>query len=134
MQLNCSITLNASIGPDTSALQVHWIMNGTYFQANTSLRPPLKTYTDSFTSTLTVNITGYDKTGYYCCIASLAGRDGDMTDCVDITVSGISVFNFGVINGMFCFQKYQYQETTLIFKWIVQQTLHALYQEYHQRQ
>ena len=47
---------------------------------------------DSFTSTLTVNITGYDKTGNYCCIASLAGRDGDMSDCLFVTVSGIFVF------------------------------------------
>ena len=90
MQINCSITVNTSIEPNISALQVSWLMNGTKQLSNTALTP--REHTDSFTSTLTVDITGYDKTGNYCCIASLAGRDGDMSDCLIVTVSGTFVF------------------------------------------
>ena len=87
--VNCSITLNASIGPLFNALQVSWLMNGTEQQSNTALTPHDNIeYTNSFTSTLTVDITGYDKTGNYCCIASLAGSVQSMSDCLIVTVSG----------------------------------------------
>ena len=94
VKVDCSIKITNSIGPLFSALQVSWLMNGTKLQANTALTPRESTeHTHhSFTSTLTVNITGYDKTGNYCCIASLAGRDGDMSDCLSVTVSGTFVF------------------------------------------
>ena len=93
VQIDCSIKITNSIGPLLSALQVSWLMNGTEQLSNTALTPRDNTeHTNSFTSTLTVNITGYDKTGNYCCIASLAGRDGDMSDCLIVTVSGIFVF------------------------------------------
>ena len=90
--VNCSIKINNSIGPLFNALQVSWLMNGTEQLSNTILTPRDNIeHTNSFTSTLTVDITGYDKTGNYCCIASLAGRDGDMSDCLSVTVSGTFV-------------------------------------------
>ena len=65
---------------------------GTEQLSNTILTPRDNIeHTDSFTSTLTVEITGYDKTGNYCCIASLAGSDRDMSDCIIVTVSGICI-------------------------------------------
>ena len=89
VQINCSINITNSIGPLFNALQVSWLLNGTEQLSNT---PSDDTeHTDSFTSTLTVDITGYDKTGNYCCIASLAGSDGDMADCLNVTVSGTFV-------------------------------------------
>ena len=90
MQLNCSITLNASIGPEIGALQISWLMNGTKLQSNTQLTP-LEVHSNSFTSVSTVDITGYNNTGNYCCSASLAGSDSDMSDCIIVTVSGIFV-------------------------------------------
>ena len=88
VQVNCSIKIT-TIGPLFNALQVSWLMNGTEQLSNTALAPRDNIgHTDSFTSTLTVDITGYDKAGNYCCIASLAGRDGDMSDCLIVTVSG----------------------------------------------
>ena len=90
--VNCSISITTSIGPLFNALQVSWLMNGTEQQSNTILTPRDNIeHTNSFTSTLTVDITGYDKTGNYCCIASLAGSDGDMSDCLIVTVSGTFV-------------------------------------------
>ena len=94
MQINCSINITNSIGPLFNALQVSWLMNRTEQLSNTILTPRDNTeHTESFTSTLTVDITGYDKIGNYCCIASLAGRDGDMSDCLIVTVSGIFVYD-----------------------------------------
>ena len=90
MQLNCSITLNAPIGPEIGALQISWLMNGTKLQSSTKLTP-LEVHSNSFTSTLTVDITGYNNTGNYCCSASLTGSDSDMSDCIIVTVSGIFV-------------------------------------------
>ena len=107
--VNCSITLNASIGPFFNALQVSWLMNGTEQLSNTILTPRDNTgHTNSFTSTLTVDITGYDKAGNYCCIASLAGRDGDMFDCLIVTVSGIHLYIllYIMVRGYFFLQKY----------------------------
>ena len=87
--VNCSISITTSIGPLFNALQVSWLMNGTEQLSNPILTPRDNIeHTNSFTSTLTVDITGYDKTGNYCCIASLAGSDGDMSDCLIVTVSG----------------------------------------------
>ena len=105
VQINCSIRVNTLIEPNISALQVSWLMNGTEQPSNTALTPSDNTeHSNSFTSTLTVDITGYDKTGNYCCIASLAGRDGDMSDRLIVTVSGIFVFYCMNINSNFIFQ------------------------------
>ena len=87
--VNCSITLNTSIGPDISALQVSWLMNGTELQANTALTPH-EVHSDSFMSILTFDITGYNRTGNYCCIASLAGSVEKLSDCILVNVAGIS--------------------------------------------
>ena len=90
--VDCSINITNLIGPLFNALQVSWLLNGTEQLSNTALTPHDNTeHTDSFTSTLTVEITGYDKTGNYCCIASLAGSDRDMSDCIIVTVSGICI-------------------------------------------
>ena len=89
VQVNCSINITNSIGPLFNALQVSWLMNGTEQLSNTALTPHDNIeHTNSFTSTLTVDITGYDKTGNYCCIASLAGSIQSMSDCLIVNVSG----------------------------------------------
>ena len=103
--INCSITLNIPIEPDINALKISWLLNGTELQSNTALTTRDNTeLTNSFTSTLTVDMTGYDKTGNYCCIASLAGRDGYMSDCLIVYVAGTFVFYCMITNNVYsCF-------------------------------
>ena len=97
VQMNCSINTTNSIGSIFNALQVLWELNGT--EISHTIPTPLESenieYTDSFTSTLTVNITEYDKAGNYCCIASLAGIARNVSSCILVTVSGSHVhFNY----------------------------------------
>ena len=87
VQIDCSINTTNSIGSLFNALQVLWELNGTEI-SHTIPTPENIEHTDSFTSTLTVNITEYDKAGNYCCIASLAGIASDMSNCILVTVSG----------------------------------------------
>ena len=90
VQMDCSITTTNSIGSYFNALQVFWKLNGT--EISHTIPTPLESenieHTDSFTSTLTVNITEYDKAGNYCCIASLAGIASDVSNCILVIVSG----------------------------------------------
>ena len=91
VQMNCSINTTNSIGSLFDALQVLWELNGT--EISHTIPTPLNIeHTDSFTSTLTVNITEYDKAGNYCCIASLAGIARNGSDCILVTVSGSYVY------------------------------------------
>ena len=87
VQMDCSITTTNSIGSYFNALQVFWKLNGTEI-SHTIPTPENIEHTDSFSSTLTVNITEYDKAGNYCCIASLAGIARNVSNCILVAVSG----------------------------------------------
>ena len=88
--ISCTITLNNTIGPDYSALNVTWTHNGsqsTMLQANpsgTNGEP-----SSMFTSVLTIDSNEFMDSGSYCCVAAVIGSgDSNKMDCVTLNVLG----------------------------------------------
>ena len=88
--ISCTITLNNTIGPDYSALNVTWTHNGsqsTMLQATTtgmSGEP-----SSMFTSVLMIDSNEFTDSGNYCCVAAVIGSgDSNMMDCVTLSVLG----------------------------------------------
>ena len=88
--ISCTITLNNTIGPDYSALNVTWTHNGsqsTMLQANPiaiSGEP-----SSMFTSVLTIDSNEFTDSGSYCCVAAVIGSgDSNKMGCVTLNVLG----------------------------------------------
>ena len=88
--ISCTITLNNTIGPDYSALNVTWTHNGsqsTMLQANPSEmsgKPSLM-----LTSVLKIDSNEFTDSGSYCCVAAVIGAgDSNKMDCVTLSVLG----------------------------------------------
>ena len=88
--ISCTITLNNTIGPNYSALNVTWTHNGsqsTMLQANPigmSGEPSLM-----LTSELTIDSNEFTDSGSYCCVAGVIGSgDSNKMGCVTLSVLG----------------------------------------------
>ena len=88
--ISCTITLNNTIGPDYSALNVTWTHNGsqsTMLQANSSGMSGKPS--SMFTSVLTIDSNEFTDSGSYCCVAAVIGSgDSYKMDCVTLSVLG----------------------------------------------
>ena len=85
--ISCAITLNATIGPDYSALNVTWTHNGSQYGQTAVLQStPSGEASKMFTSVLTVDSNEFSDSGSYCCVAAVIGS-GEM-DCITLNVLG----------------------------------------------
>ena len=76
--ISCAITLNTTIGPDYSALNVTWTHNGS--QLATMLQPTpsgMAGMLSMFTRVLTINSNTFSDSGKYCCVAAVIGSKMD---------------------------------------------------------
>ena len=88
--ISCIITLNNTIGPDYSALNVTRTHNGsqsTMLQANPSGMSGEPSA--MFTSVLTIDSNEFTDSGSYCCVAAVIGSgDSNKIECATLSVLG----------------------------------------------
>ena len=91
--ISCTITLNNTIGPDYSALNVTWTHNGSQLheQAAVLQATPSGELSSLFTSVLTIDGNEFSDSGKYQCAAAVI-ESGDLVkmDFVILNVLGIN--------------------------------------------
>ena len=89
IDISCAITLNNTIGPDYSALNVTWTHNGsqsTMLQSTPSRMGGM--LSAMFTSVLTIDSNEFSDSGSYCCVAAVIGSGISNKNCVTLNVLG----------------------------------------------
>ena len=96
-QINCSVTLSSSIGPNISALSVSWQHDNQPVdtsQDRVQVSEPFGALT-FVTNSLTLSDISQHDSGEYCCTASIAGNQTRPEDCVEVKVTTESKYNEG---------------------------------------
>ena len=89
--INSTITLSNPIGPDHSALNVTWLHNGSRLNMIEHSPSTNQRENINFTSALNISSVEYTSSGNYCCVASVNETTTTKFDCINLTVSGLSV-------------------------------------------
>ena len=109
--INCTITLNNTIGPDYSALNVTWTHNSplaTMLQATTIALNGARS--KLFNSGVAIDSNELSDSGNYCCVAAVIGSgDTEKMNCVTLSVLGINEY---ITIFIFCYTyRHQYIRT-----------------------
>ena len=116
--IGCTITLNNTIGPDYSALNVTWTHNYGSNEQDTMLQSSSGEASKMFTSVLTIDSNEFSDSGSYCCSAAVIGS-GDlkmMNDCITLNVLGKLMLHVTIKYSLIriLVQISPYQDSTLI--------------------
>ena len=91
VELQCTVTLSSTIGPDYSALSIDWTRGAdTIINSFSSLQPLGNTQiSDTFSCNLTLATISATSAGLYTCNATITGISGGSTDLITLQVQGL---------------------------------------------
>ena len=96
VELQCTVTLSSTIGPDYSALSIDW-RDSTDTIINNCSSPQLHGNTqisDTFSCNLTLATISATSAGLYTCNAVITGISGGSTDFIILQVQGLEMKMF----------------------------------------
>ena len=93
VELQCTVTLSSTIGPDYSALSIDWRdSTDTIVNNCPSPQPHGNTQiSDTFSCNLTLATISATSAGLYTCNAAITGISGVSTDSFDLSVQGLKI-------------------------------------------
>ena len=93
VELQCTVTLSSTIGPDYSALSIDWRDTTDTIINNCSTPQPHGNtqISDTFSCNLTLATISATSAGLYSCNAAITGTSGVSTDSFDLSVQGLKI-------------------------------------------
>ena len=93
VELQYTVTLSSTIGPDYSALSIHWTRGvDTIINNCSSPQPHGNTQiSDTFSCNLTLATISATSAGLYTCNAAVTGISGGSTDLITLQVQGLEI-------------------------------------------
>ena len=93
VELQCTVTLSSTIGPDYSALSIDWTSNADTIIKNCSTPQPHGNtqISDTFSCNLTLATISATSAGLYTCNAAITGISGGSTDLIFLQVQGLKM-------------------------------------------